>query len=201
MVDEQDIGRRDFFKLGAGRAIEAIDRGVAGRAPGWIRPPFAVAEELFLSRCSRCDDCLAACPHQVLFKLGSDREPRAAGTPAMDLLHRGCRMCRDWPCAAACAEAALIPPAAADDTPPDPPKLALVSINQQACLPYAGPECGACADSCPVPGALQWPDGVRPVIDPACCTGCGMCREACIVDPKAIDIGVYQPEGAAAEEG
>jgi NAD-dependent dihydropyrimidine dehydrogenase PreA subunit len=39
-----------------------------------------------------------------------------------------------------------------------------------------------------VPGALRWTDGVRPVIDEDVCTGCALCREACILDPKAVVV-------------
>ena len=53
---------------------------------------------------------------------------------------------------------------------------------------YNGPECGACAHVCPVPGALSWEGGLRPVIDQSICTGCALCREACITNPKSVDI-------------
>ncbi|MCK4710349.1 MAG: hypothetical protein KAU21_17165, partial [Gammaproteobacteria bacterium] len=59
-------------------------------------------------------------------------------------------------------------------------------INKETCLPYSGPECGACK-VCPVEGALVW-SMEKPEIDQALCTGCALCREACIVDPKAVMI-------------
>jgi ferredoxin len=69
-----------------------------------------------------------------------------------------------------------------------------VRIDTETCLPYLGPECGACADSCPVPGALRWEGGLRPVIDDEICTGCALCRQACILDPKAIGIAAFIPD-------
>ena len=50
------------------------------------------------------------------------------------------------------------------------------------------------AHSCPVPGALEWEGGVRPAINEARCTGCAMCREACIVDPKAAAVSALVPD-------
>ena len=72
------------------------------------------------------------------------------------------------------------------DTAP-PPRLAVAEVDTATCLPYQGPECGACAGSCPVPGALVW-ELEKPRIDSGHCTGCALCREACIVEPKAIQI-------------
>ena len=40
----------------------------------------------------------------------------------------------------------------------------------------------------PVPGAIEWEGGIRPVINQEVCTGCAMCRETCITEPKAVDI-------------
>ncbi len=186
--------RREFFKLSVQKAAEAAlevaGQGAAADYVNYIRPPFALPEVEFLEACSRCDDCVEACPHNVIFKLRADKGLLAAGTPALDLLRVGCRMCEDWPCVTACETGALTMAAAGDRD--DPPTLALarVAINQDTCLPYAGPECGACAGSCPVPGALNWEGGLRPSIDHSVCTGCGLCREACITDPKSVDIAV-----------
>jgi len=182
--------RREFFRLGARKAAEAVvriaDERAMHRARNWLRPPFARPEPEFLECCTRCDDCIAACPHDVIFKLPARYGIEVAGTPAMDLANRGCHLCEDWPCVTACEPHALSLPA------PEPiegaPRLANLQIDTDVCLPYSGPECGACADSCPVPGALEWQDGVRPHINQDICTGCALCREACILTPKAITI-------------
>lgn len=190
--------RRDFLRYGASKAAEAaveVAGDVAGINlrdvdPSWIRPPFARPEADFLQACTRCDLCIEACPHDVIFKLRSHVGLLAAGTPALDLTRRGCHLCADWPCVTVCEPEALTLPAAAQAAvPPVPNKLAEVTINTETCLPYAGPECGACAGSCPAPGALNW-DGVRPVIDAERCLGCARCLEACITDPKSVNIAL-----------
>ena len=188
----EDMKRRKFFKFGDAKAIEAASHLAAGkiawRAQNWIRPPYALAETEFLLSCTRCDACVEACPHDVLFKLPDRLGTLAAGTPAMDLLNRGCPMCADWPCVGACEPGALKLTVQKDETPPPLPRLAVARINTDTCLPYQGPECGACADACPVPGALVWEGRVRPLINAETCTGCALCREACIVEPEAIEI-------------
>ncbi len=182
--------RREFFRLGARKAAEAVvrvvDERAVHRARNWLRPPFAQPEPEFLERCTRCDDCIAACPHNVIFKLPARYGIEVAGTPVMDLANRGCHLCEDWPCVTACEPHALALPAAELDE--GAPRLAKLQIDTDVCLPYSGPECGACADSCPVPDALEWRDGVRPHINQDICVGCALCREACILTPKAITI-------------
>ena len=189
--------RREFFRLGAQKTARAALRlaadRAARRATRRIRPPFALEEPDFLLACTRCDKCIEACDYDVLFKLPAHHGLQAGGTPVMDLLNRGCHMCQDWPCVKACEPGALKLPALDGDAPGPPAKLARAGIDVNVCLPYLGPECGACRDSCPIPGALEWQGGIKPVIDEERCTGCGLCREACIVDPKAIEIGALVP--------
>ncbi len=195
------MNRREFFGLGTSRLSGADP---ARRAAGWLRPPFAKPELEFLAACTLCDKCIEACPHDVLFKLPAGLGRLVAGTPAMDLLNRGCHLCADWPCVAACEPEALRLPNHENpeqETPPAAARLARVRIDPNACLPYLGPECGACADSCPVPGALEWPDGLRPVINGEICTGCALCREACILDPKAIGVAALMPGDERTADG
>ena len=163
-------------------------------AENWIRPPFAVNELDFLFDCTRCDKCIKACPHDVLFKLPAKWGVKAVGTPAMDLRVRGCHMCQDWPCVTACEPKVLKLPDQDGEIPPEAVKLARVTINTKTCLPYLGPECGACADACPVPGALEWEDRLRPVINQDACTGCALCLEACITEPKSVDVSAFIPD-------
>jgi ferredoxin-type protein NapG len=181
--------RRDFFRRSLQKAATHAEaaKARAQEAPRWVRPPHALPELHFLVTCTRCDECVKACPHQVIFKLSEQTDRLAAGTPALDLLNRGCHMCPDTPCVTACETGALKSPEAPNDTIP-PYKLAIATIDEKTCLPYSGPECGACASSCPVPGALKWGSGGRPVIDQTLCSGCAMCREACIVIPGAVQV-------------
>ena len=185
--------RRDFFRLGARKAAEAVVRIVdiraEERAKNWLRPPYAAPELEFLLACTRCDACVSACPHDVIFTLSARHGVAVAGTPALDLSLRGCRLCEDWPCVAACEPNAL-------ELNEEAPRLAALEIDIDVCLPYSGPECGACAHSCPVPGALEWPDGIRPRINQDICTGCALCREACITDPKAITVAAVAHEAS-----
>ena len=105
----------------------------------------------------------------------------------MDLINKACYLCNDWPCVKVCEPKALMYPAQESNEVKSLPHIAHVEINTQTCLPYLGPECGACESSCPVPGALKW-DMTKPFIDSEFCAGCGLCREACIVEPKAVII-------------
>lgn len=187
-----ELNRRDFFRFGFRGAARMAGEAVAGKLgldqPGCIRPPFALAEPAFLEACTSCDACIEACAYDIIFKLPDDIGGARAGTPVLDLGVSGCHLCDHWPCVQVCEPGALKLPEADEDAPPSWPKLADAAINTQTCLPYAGPECGACQHACPVPGALNWENGIKPVIDNQVCTGCELCREACITDPKSIDI-------------
>lgn len=192
--------RRAFFRLGFEKAVQTAvawaDSGVEQRARGWFRPPYALREMAFLLACTRCDRCIEACPHQVLFPLPLERGPQVVATPAMDLLTHGCHLCADWPCVRVCEPGALRLPTVAEGEVPPLPRLAMVQIDTTRCLPYRGPECGACGSVCPVPGALRW-DGPRPTIVTARCVGCALCREACITTPKSVTAQPMRKESHA----
>ena len=183
------MDRRAFLTRGINKAAETAVRQLDGpvRPPpaNWIRPPFSGDEADFVLACTSCGACITACPHQVLFALPDRYQKPLAGTPSMNLLNRGCHLCDNWPCVDACEPGALTRPG--DEAAP---RLARVWIDTTRCLPYQGPECGACADSCPVPQALNWQDQ-KPVIDADLCTGCAQCREACFLDPKAIRVAPW----------
>lgn len=185
------MNRRGFFRTGVDKVTRVVLREMDGKADAmaahWIRPPFALGELEFLLTCTRCDKCLQACPHNVIFLLPDRLGVKVAGTPALDLLHKGCHLCQDWPCVQACEPGALRFSETSDGEESAALRLASITINPSVCLPYNGPECGACASSCPVPGALLW-DGLKPRIDVDRCSGCGLCREACIAEPKAVNV-------------
>lgn len=202
------MDRRSFFTSGAGKVAKAVTdhsaEQVRKNASRWIRPPFALDELEFLLACTRCDACIDACPHGVIFPLSAKLGAKVTSTPGMDLLNKGCQLCNDWPCVTACESDALSLPKVDKEagknegevSEPDRfgdqyverfvPKIANVFINKETCLPYSGPECGACK-VCPVEGALIW-NMEKPEIDQTLCTGCALCREVCITEPKSIMI-------------
>ncbi|MCP5072662.1 MAG: 4Fe-4S dicluster domain-containing protein [Rhodobacteraceae bacterium] len=197
--DKRELDRRSFFRLGVHKAAKAVvDRAEARleqRAVHYIRPPFALGEVDFLLACTRCHDCIAACPHDVIFPLSARLGIEVVSTPALDLLNGACHLCEDWPCVNACEPKALKLPELEEgregedeDAPPGQlPRLAEAQIDPAHCLPYSGPECGACASVCPVPDAIEW-DRTRPSINTEICAGCALCRQACITDPNAVKI-------------
>ncbi len=196
------MDRRSFFKTVTSKvtksAVKVVESKVNKHASHWIRPPYALNELDFILACTRCDKCVEACPHGVIFKLSSRLGARVMGTPALDLINKGCHLCDDWPCVVACEPGALKIPEIAGDEVQELPIISRAEINTDSCLPYSGPECGACEASCPVPGALRW-DMTRPFIDPELCTGCGLCREICIVDPSAVIIhSLHHQQGSHA---
>ena len=196
------MNRRQFFKNGLDKvkkvAMNAADIRAKSKATHWIRPPFAIGELDFLLTCARCNECIDACPHDVIFGLPISRGAEVAGTPALNLLNRGCHLCENWPCVNVCETGALSFPAQPEsqeqkerqeqqDQALVAPRISVAVIETDQCLPYLGPECSACKDSCPLDGALIF-EGVRPAINSEVCVGCGLCREVCIANPKAIGI-------------
>jgi len=201
------MDRRDFFRVGFKKVtktvVNEVDSRVEKKAKRYIRPPYAIAEVEFLLSCSRCDDCVTACPYQVIFKLSASLGADVVGTPALDLINKGCHLCKDWPCVTACTTSSLLLPDIEKPEGEDAkdakveqdetitsiplPQIAKATLNEQTCLPFSGPECGACVPDCPVPGALIL-NAEKPYIIPDLCVGCGMCREVCILEEKAIII-------------
>ncbi len=205
-MTEEKLDRRNFFRLGvhkvAKAAVDVAEARINQRASLYIRPPFAIEEFDFLTKCTRCHDCIEACPHQIIFSLSSRLGIEIVSTPALDLTNGACHLCQDWPCVVACEPDALKIPeieipedevAEEQISSPPQPRLAEVQIDKSTCLPYMGPECGVCGSVCPIPGAITW-DLSKPEINKDICTGCAICRQSCITEPKAITITTIKRE-------
>jgi len=186
-----ELDRRDFFRLGikkaAKTAVDLAQTRVVQRAKRYIRPPFALAELDFIIKCTRCTACIEACPQDIIFPLSTRLGVEVMSTPALDLLAGACLLCEDWPCVRACEVKALqLPEPSADEKEPiTAPRLGLAVIDPAHCLPFSGPECGACGAACPIKGAIEW-EMTKPKINEELCCGCAQCHAACITDPKAI---------------
>src|SRR5437870_9746295 len=103
----------------------------------WLRPPGAVDETLFLDRCTRCGDCLPACPY------GSIKKDPANGYPVLFADASPCFLCDDFPCVAACATEALLP---VDER--GAVRRGFAVLDEAKCT--AAQACGVCIAKCPV---------------------------------------------------
>lgn len=152
----------------------------------WFRPPFALDESDFLAACTRCNACELACPYGIIFPLSTKTGILLARTPAMDLLNKACRLCPDWPCVNACPEQALNLPKV--NRPLDELRMAQVFVDEKLCLAHLKEQdCHHCLDRCPVSEAMDVDEGF-PRIDVGYCVGCAQCLEACMVEPRAIEL-------------
>ena len=151
-----DLSRRRFF----GSRLPRV-------AP--FRPPWSVLEARFVDACSRCDDCVKACPTSLL-KRGD------GGFPVADFSAAACTFCGD--CAKACKTGAI-----ATDTSQEPWQFT-IRIGE-GCLAHQRVECRVCGEMCEA-RAIRFPlmaGGVsRPEVDSSACTGCGACLAPCPVN-------------------
>lgn len=130
-----------------------------------IRPPGALAENLFLDQCSRCADCLPACPTNIIVS-GNGQYPK------LDFSKGECTFCNR--CIQACPSGALVQEVA------QAPWL-LASIGS-ACLAVSGVDCRICGEACPEQ-AIRFRPAIGGIAQPdfnaGQCTGCGACVAPC----------------------
>lgn len=156
-----DLSRRAFFR---GRP----------RPKAEIRPPWAHPEAGFVDRCTRCNECIRACPEQILV-VGD------GGYPTVDFSQGECTFCEA--CLPVCQPKAL--------ERLDPAQAAWTYKAQigEDCLPRQGVECRVCGDFCDT-RAIRFPPrlggSALPEIDADNCTGCGACVAPCPVTAVSI---------------
>lgn len=152
--------------------------GWRGQRRAVLRPPGAIEERAFLSLCTRCGDCVQACPTGAIVPAGVEHHA-AEGFPLLDPTVGPCRMCPDTPCISACQTGAL--------SRLIPLRMGSAHVVLDRCVRSVGTACETCLVSCPVPGALNLKEG-KPVVNEAVCTGCGSCRNACPAPTNAVVI-------------
>ncbi|MBT5469130.1 MAG: 4Fe-4S dicluster domain-containing protein [Nitrospina sp.] len=195
--EEPEYDRRNLIRQGfhffAKPAVEnvqskidnvnkAVDK-ITKRVPV-LRPPGAISEKAFLQACSRCDECIHACPKDAI-----QRAPKKMGflihnTPYIDPMRNPCVMCTDLPCIPACPDGALLPVQELSDV-----SMGYAVLDKKKCQAYGDTFCQQCVIDCPVPGAIHQVND-QPIIDKNICTGCGVCMRSCstVNIPLAIKI-------------
>ncbi|BDE96306.1 4Fe-4S dicluster domain-containing protein [Raoultibacter timonensis] len=170
---------------------------IAHPTDGLIRPPGAQGEKDFSSRCVKCGRCIEACPYAALVPASADAGS-AVGSPTLDLRNQACRLCHDFPCAAACPTDALRDVAAVEDV-----DMGHAVIDEDLCIALQGMRCEVCYRACPlidraitIDYRLREGDSIHsvfaPVIDEQACVGCGLCVERCVIGQPEVAIKVVR---------
>ncbi len=147
--------------------------------PGpWLRPPGARPEQEFLSACSRCGECVRACPVECIRI--DETGINGNGAPFINVEAMPSVLCEGLNCMHICPTGALVPTAKQDID------MGTAEWQELLCWRTHGQECTTCIDTCPVgTDALELLDGKVHVKD-AGCTGCGVCQYRCPSNPKSI---------------
>ena len=145
-----------------------------GNAP--LRPPWALAEPLFLDSCDGCAACIDACAEKLLIQ-GRGRYPQ------VDFSRGECTFCQG--CVEACDSGALVVRA-------DQPAWDLQAEISHNCLAMRGVVCRSCAESCAqraITFRLALGGVSRPQLQSQLCNGCGACIKPCPVGAIAMRLG------------
>ena len=144
----------------------------ASTDPAALAPPWAAED--FLTRCTRCADCTAACPTRII--VNGD-----GGYPYIDYTLGECTFC------AACVEACTAGALARDADAAPWHRSVVIDIR---CLAKNKVVCRSCAEACETNAINFQPTlgGVAlPQVSDALCSGCGACVAIC--PSEAIQVG------------
>ncbi len=184
-----DSSRRKFLQVAVGGVIAAGTlTGLAQAGSDLPRPPGALREEEFLSRCQRCMRCVDACQPAAL-RIGHLMDGIAnIGTPVLDI--DKCIQCMD--CMRACPSGALA------KVSKNELRMGVAVINEKACLTFRKKQrCKKCYDACNKAGfkavAIEKKGYPFPSVNAEKCTGCGACVRLCPEkNTKAISLDLSQ---------
>ena len=174
------ISRRNFlgFVLGGAASGAFFTFFKVKRAEALPRPPGALTEEAFLSRCSRCSRCIDVCQPLALRPAGIFDGMANLGTPVLDVTR--CIICME--CIRSCPTGAL------KKVPKEEVDLGTAVIDQDLCLAWQRKKrCKVCYKACPTK-AIELKKRRYPVLVPEKCNGCGICLRKCPTDPKSITV-------------
>lgn len=165
MPDGVNLSRRGLF------------RGRLSAPEPETRLPWSLSWPDFVADCTRCGDCLTACPEQILVK-------GDGGFPTLDFSRGECTFCTE--CVSAC-ELPLFRPVT--EAPWD-----YVAHIEAGCLAHEQVFCQRCQDSCEH-NAIRFSPQLGRVPTPSIalelCNGCG----ACVADCPVGSIRVGAPRG------
>ncbi|VAW55976.1 Ferredoxin-type protein NapG (periplasmic nitrate reductase) [hydrothermal vent metagenome] len=152
----------------------------------YLRPPGALAEKEFESRCIRCGQCGEICPNRCIEYFDLENGPKSLNTPFIIPRSKACILCMK--CGQVCPTGAIKPLERTAEDILGHVKMGKARVEKALCLSYQGKTCGVCYRACPLQDiAIKVKLLEQPVVQ-AACVGCGLCERSCIQLPQAIKI-------------
>ena len=164
-----DLSRRQFLASAVSGAAAIPMLRVSGHLggnwdPALVRPPGALPEKAFLSRCIKCGQCMRICPTNVIQPAGLQGGLEGLWTPVLNFRigTSGCQF-NCIACGNLCPTAA-IRPISIDErlgrkryAEQGPIKIGTAFVDRGRCLPWAMDRpCIVCQENCPVsPKAIR----------------------------------------------
>lgn len=178
-------------------------------SPALIRPPGSVEESQFLAKCIKCDQCINACPTNVL-QPATFKEAGIEGlwTPVMNFEIAHCQL-KCTMCSEVCPTGAIRKITVEEKLgkgpyeAQGPIRLGTAFFDTGRCLPHSTQiPCVVCEEVCPTsPKAIQTVDVEekdvygnivllnKPFMVPDLCIGCGICEAECpVLDSRAVYV-------------
>jgi ferredoxin-type protein NapG len=184
------MDRRDFLRsMGVAAAATVAAPGQAmtqSTSLRYLRPPGALPEREFESRCIRCGQCGEVCPNRCINYFGLQNGLASLDTPYIIPRDQACILCMK--CGEVCPTDAILKVERKLQPILENVRMGKARVDKNLCLSYQGKTCGVCYRACPLQdvaitvGMLEQPH----VTDQ--CVGCGLCERSCIQLPHAIRI-------------
>ena len=145
-----------------------------------LRPPGALAESGFLDACTRCGECVKACPAAAIQI--DETGYNGMGAPYVDPEVMPCVVCDELACMKVCPTPAL------GYLPKWLIHMGTAVWDPDTCVRQYDSSCTTCIDQCPIGAdAIELRDGNVHVKEHGC-TGCGACQYYCPTYPKSIKV-------------
>jgi ferredoxin-type protein NapG len=165
-----NLTRRNFAKLliitmATGRKAFAGVKNLM-----FLRPPGALSEDHFLSKCNRCQKCIQVCPTKVIMPASLEFGFIKMNTPVLSFSKSYCNSCLR--CTQECPTGALLP------VTKDSLDIGCAEIIKADCVAWDFDGCTVCVDKCPLK-AIELDENKCPVIITEKCNGCGLCEAVC----------------------
>jgi len=198
-AQEFDLSRRQFLQSivagAAGVILLKTDLRLRTKNSRLIRPPGVDDENLFLSKCLRCSECMKVCPTTGLQPAQVEAGAEGLWTPTLMPRIGHC----DYGCNA-CGQ--VCPSGAIPSLTLEQKRVAVIGtaiVNRNRCLPWASATpCIVCEEMCPTPQKSIRLEEVnvvdangdsvtlqRPVVLREICIGCGICENHCPLEGDA----------------